>query len=150
MVSELRAAGRSTDVATNEAAVWSAFYKATHVGNGDQIAAARSRSGDSGPVFAAADMLGLTPEQFDRFMKARAAAEAEAEARVTAEVMAPLRRQREAWYREERAKVAEEVERQVNAMPVFRALEWLGNRRWLGEGGPGRDAGCAAVPCDPG
>ncbi|NJL06854.1 MAG: hypothetical protein HC900_00260 [Methylacidiphilales bacterium] len=102
----------------------------------DQIAAAQSRSGDGGPVFATADMLGLTPEQFDRFMKARAAAEADAEARVTAEVMAPLRRQREAWYREERAKVAEEVERQVNAMRVFRALEWLGNRRWLGEGGP--------------
>ncbi len=99
-----------------------------------EIETARSSAGDSGPVFTSAEMLGLTQEQFAKFMKAREVAEADSEARVTAEIMRPLREQREKWYAKELQEVRAEVERQVNAMPVYRALEWFGNRRWLGEG----------------
>lgn len=102
----------------------------------DEIAKAKRSTGDGGAVFATADQMGLTPEEFDRFMKLRAQAEDEAKARLQREIMEPIKRQKEEWFKAEKVKAEAEVTRQVNAMPVFRALEWLGNRRWLGDGKP--------------
>lgn len=48
--------------------------------------------------------------------------------------MAPVRRAHEEQYKAERATMREEVEREVNAYRVYRAIEWMGNKRWLGEG----------------
>lgn len=101
-----------------------------------EIAKARQATGEGGPVFASAEEMGLTQEEYDRFLKLRGQAEDEAKARLMREIMEPIKREREKWFRDEKAKVQEEVERNVNAMPVFRALEWMGNRRWLGEGQP--------------
>lgn len=102
----------------------------------EEIAKAKNASGDVGSVLATAEQMGLTPEQFDRLMKLRTQAEDEAKARLQREIMEPIKRQKEEWWKAEKAKAEEEVTRQVNAMPVFRALEWLGNRRWLGNGKP--------------
>lgn len=102
----------------------------------EEIANAQADAGDGGPLFATAEEMGLTPDEFDRFSKLRLQAEEEAKARLLAETMAPIRREREKWYREEREAVRQQVEAEINARPEYRAIEWLGNRRWLGEGQP--------------
>ena len=102
----------------------------------EEIAKAKQSSGENRPIFTSAEQMGLTQEEFDRLMKLRVQSEDETKARLLREIMAPIKRQREAWWKEERAKTEEEVTRQVNALPVFRALEWLGNRRWLGGDAP--------------
>lgn len=102
----------------------------------EEIAKAKELSGAVGPVFASAEAMGLSQEEYDRFLKLRERAEDESKAKVIAEIMAPLRRERDKKYKEERAKVREEMEREVNAYRFFRAIEWMGNRRWLGMGQP--------------
>lgn len=102
----------------------------------EQIEQAQESAGGNSPVFATAEQMGLTDEEFGRLMKLRYQAESDARGRLLKEAMGPIRREREKWFKDERAKVREQVEREVNASPMFRALEWMGNRRWLGEGKP--------------
>lgn len=101
-----------------------------------EIAQAQQNAGGDAPVFSSAEQMGLTEEEYANFLKLRSQAEDEAKARLLRETMAPIKREREKWYKEERAKVREEVEREVNAYRYYRAIEWMGNRRWLGEGQP--------------
>jgi hypothetical protein len=100
-----------------------------------EIAQAEDESGSS-PVFTDAEAMGLTPDEFDRFMKLRDQAQDEAKAKLLREVMEPIKRERDKAFKEEKAKVREEVAREVNAYPYFRAIEWMANRRWLGDGQP--------------
>ncbi|WP_143741582.1 hypothetical protein [Pleomorphomonas diazotrophica] len=79
---------------------------------------ARRAAGDVGPV---------SPDLREK----RAAAEAEAEDRLTREMLRPVREAREKGYREELAAATAEAEGRINALPVYRATEWLTNRRWL-------------------
>lgn len=102
----------------------------------EQIAAARQQSADSAPVFATAEEMGLSPEDYAAFLKLRDQSIDEAHAKLLAETMAPIKREREKWYREERAKVRDEVELDVSAQRVYRAIEWMGNRRWFGDAAP--------------
>lgn len=102
----------------------------------EEIAKAQQKTGGISPVFTTAEQLGMTDEEYQRFLKLREKAEDEAKAKVLAEIMAPVKRQTERWYKEERAKVREQVEREVNSWRVYRAIEWMGNRRWLGDGQP--------------
>lgn len=101
-----------------------------------EIAKAVQETGDTGPVFATAEQMGLTADQYAAFLKLRSQAQDEAKARLLRETMAPIKRQKEKWFKEERATVREEVEREVNAFRYYRAIEWMGNRRWIGEGQP--------------
>lgn len=103
------------------------------IASDDEIAKAKEQAGDSGAIFATAEQMGLTPGEFASFLKLRDQAEDDAKARLLREAMAPVKRAQEKWFKEERATVREEVERDVNAYPVFRALEWMGNRRWYGK-----------------
>ncbi|KYK44552.1 hypothetical protein A1D31_14240 [Bradyrhizobium liaoningense] len=106
------------------------------IASDDEIAKATAETGDAGPVFATAESMGLTDEQYAAFLKLRDQAQEDAKARLLRETMAPIKRQQEKWFKEERKAVRAEVERDVNSYPVFRALEWMGNKRWLGEGQP--------------
>ena len=103
------------------------------IASDDEIAKATAETGDAGPVFATAESMGLTDDQYAAFLKLRDQAQDEAKARLLRETMAPIKRQQEKWFKEERKTVRAEVEREVNAFPMFRALEWMGNRRWLGD-----------------
>lgn len=103
------------------------------IASDDEIARATAETGEAGPVFATAESMGLTDEQYAAFLKLRDQAQDEAKARLLRETMAPIKRQQEKWFKDERKAVRAEVEREVNALPVFRALEWMGNRRWLGD-----------------
>lgn len=106
------------------------------IASDDEIAKATAETGDAGPVFATAESMGFTDEQYAGFLKLRDQAQEDAKARLLRETMAPIKRQQEKWFKEERKTVRAEVERDVNAFPMYRALEWMGNRRWLGEGQP--------------
>lgn len=101
-----------------------------------EIAKAKVEAGDLGLTFPSAEQMGLTQEEYDRFLKLRSQAEDDTKARMLREVMAPIKRQQEKWFKDERAKVKAEVENDLNRSPVYRAMEWMGNRRWLGEGQP--------------
>lgn len=84
------------------------------------LAEARRTAGDVGPV---------SPDLQEK----RTAADAEAEDRLTREILRPVRAAREKGYRQELAGATAEAEGRINALPVYRATEWLTNRRWLGE-----------------
>ncbi len=83
-------------------------------------------------LFSNAADAGLTDEQYAGLVELRRQASDEAAQKLLKETMAPIRRAREQWFKDERAKVRDEVAGQVNARREYRALEWLGNRRWLG------------------
>jgi hypothetical protein len=99
-----------------------------------EIAEARQDIG-ADVALTAAD-LGMTDEQFQNFLRLRDQAKADASAKLLAETMAPIKRAQEKWFKDERARVRQDVERNTNAQPVYRAMEWMGNRRWLGEDAP--------------
>lgn len=101
-----------------------------------EIAEAQAEAGNRGPLFATAEEMGLSPEDYAAFVKLYDQAGDEAAAKMLAEAMAPIRREREKWYRDERAATRENVEREVNGYRQYRAIEWMGNRRWLGDGQP--------------
>jgi hypothetical protein len=84
------------------------------------LAEARRTAGDVGPV---------SPDLQEK----RTAADAEAEDRLTGEILRPVRAAREKGYRQELAAATAEAEERINALPVYRATEWLTSRRWLGE-----------------
>lgn len=100
-----------------------------------EIAEARTQTGDRGPMFTEAPA-GMSPEDWARYQAIGQAAQDEAASRLLAETMAPIRREAEAAYRAEKDAVRAEVEPQVNARREYRAIEWMGNRRWLGADQP--------------
>jgi hypothetical protein len=101
-----------------------------------EIEKAQRETGGEAALFPNAEQMGLSQEDYDAFLKLRSQAEDDAKARLLAEAMAPVRREREKWFKEEKARVRAEVEREVNAYGVYRAIEWMGNRRWLGDEQP--------------
>lgn len=88
----------------------------------EEIAAAQREAG-SNPFQATAEELGLTPEQFSKLNKLRTQAEDQARTRLLSKMMEPEKRKREAWFKEERAKVREEIERDLKSRPVYRAIQ---------------------------
>lgn len=102
----------------------------------EEIAKAQESSGAVGPVFADAEQMGLTEEEYRAFLKMREKAEDEAKAKLLGEIMKPIKRENEKWFREERSKMRDEVEAEINAYRQYRAFEWMANRRWFGDGKP--------------
>lgn len=100
-----------------------------------EIAEARTQTGDRGPMFTEAPA-GMSPDDWARYQAIGQAAQDEAASRLLAETMAPIRREQEAAYRAEKDAVRAEVEPQINARREYRAIEWMGNRRWLGADQP--------------
>ncbi|MGV1869711.1 PBECR3 domain-containing polyvalent protein [Agrobacterium rosae] len=101
----------------------------------EEIEAARSDMSDQ-MLFAAAEAAGLNPGDYRHLVKLHDQSVEAANEKLRREVMAPIRRETERWFREEKARVRDEVSQSINKTPVYRALEWLGNRRWLGDEAP--------------
>lgn len=76
--------------------------------------------------------LGVSEADYQKLAALHQEAQDQAAARTIAEAMEPIRRMREAEYKARHAVIRTEVEAEVNARPVYRAIEWLGNKRWLG------------------
>lgn len=91
---------------------------------------------DDEMIFKTAAEAGISEEQFKALAKLHNQAQDEAKQKLLKEAMAPVQREREKWFKNEKAKVREEVEKDINGQRAYRALEWLGNRRWLGDGKP--------------
>jgi hypothetical protein len=72
-----------------------------------------------------ADDLGMTPEQFEGFIKLRDQAHDEAKARTLNEAMKPIRRAATKAYKAERAKVLERITSETKQQPVYRAIQQL-------------------------
>ena len=101
-----------------------------------EIARAKQEAGQSANVLPTAEAMGLTDEEYQRFLALRDQAEQSAQARLLREIMEPVRREQAEWYKAEKAKVREAVTAEVNAMRQYRAIEWMGNRRWLDADAP--------------
>ncbi|WP_321337776.1 hypothetical protein [Breoghania sp.] len=102
----------------------------------EEIRLAQSTAGDTGPVFASAEQMGMTEKEYQSFLKLRSQAEDDAKAQMLTEAMVPIRRERDKAYKAEKKEVAVAVEPAINAKPVYRAYEWLANNRWLGNDQP--------------
>lgn len=76
--------------------------------------------------------LGVSEADYQKLAALHQEAQDQAAARTIAEAMEPIRRMREAEYKARHAVIRTEVENEVNARPVYRAIEWMGNKRWLG------------------
>ena len=101
-----------------------------------EIARAKQEAGQSANVLPTAEAMGLTDEEYQRFLTLRDQAEQSAQARLLREIMEPVRREQAEWYKAEKAKVREAVAAEVNGMRQYRAIEWMGNRRWLDADAP--------------
>ncbi|WP_072391920.1 hypothetical protein [Hyphomicrobium sp. CS1BSMeth3] len=101
-----------------------------------EIARAQEDVGGTALLFSSPEQMGLTSDEYAAFMKMKAEAESDAQARLLRDIMGPARREKQEQFKAERATIREEVEREINAQPVFRAIEWMGNKRWFGESQP--------------
>lgn len=100
------------------------------------IEMAQQDTGGDEPVFANAETAGLTQAQYNRLLKLRAQAAREAKAQLLRQMMEPVRREGQKSYQAEKAAVRTEVEREINATGLYRAIEWMANRRWLDDEAP--------------
>lgn len=90
----------------------------------DEIAAAQAESSIT-PLMTSAETLGQTPAEFEAYRKTVEAASIEAKDKVQARTMAQLNREQQKWWKEELAKVADQVEAEVNQQPEYVALSVL-------------------------
>ncbi|QWW70169.1 hypothetical protein [Rhizobium sp. WYJ-E13] len=100
------------------------------------IEMAQQDVGGEAPVFADAQAACLTQPHYDRLLKLRALASQEAKARLLRQMMEPVRREGQKAYKAEKAAVRREVEKEIDATSLYRAIEWMANRRWLDEETP--------------
>lgn len=99
-----------------------------------QLEMARLDAGESGPIFASAEAMGLSEAAYADFTATRQQSEDEASAEMLQSVMQPVRREQDKAYVQEKAAVRTQVEEQVNTEGHYRAIELMSNRRWLGDG----------------
>ena len=93
-----------------------------------EIAAARDEQAMR-PLFSDAKVAGMSDAEFRPYQRMAQRAAEEASAKLLKKTMDRVRREREAWYKEEKEAVREEVEASVNARREYRLIEALSNRK---------------------
>ncbi len=88
-----------------------------------EITRAKEMTGDGGMIFATAEQMGMTPEQFDKFTKLVQQGTDQAKAKVRAEAMEPIRRETEKQFKEQKAAMRADVERELKSTPIYRAIQ---------------------------
>lgn len=91
----------------------------------DEEIAAAEESQSYAPIFANAEAAGMSPEQWAAYKDIATRAHQEAVTEMTDRAMNELSREQKAWWKEERAKVKDQVLTEVNEQPVYRALAFL-------------------------
>ena len=94
------------------------------VATDDEIAAVEE-SQNYAPIFTNAEEAGMSPEEWAAYKDIATRAHQEATEEMTDRFMTQLSREQKAWWKEERAKVRDEVLAEVNQQPVYRALAFL-------------------------
>lgn len=90
----------------------------------DEIAAAQE-SQNYVAIFTTAESAGMSPEAFATYRGTVEAARIEAEESLSAKLLKDITREQKAWWKEERQKMRAEVEAEVHAQPLYRALAFL-------------------------
>ena len=88
----------------------------------EAIKEARESQGYETPLL---DKAGMTEAEYTAYANQYKAAQEEANTEVRNKLMAELDRENRAWWKEERQKMRAAVEKEVNALPAYRALHWL-------------------------
>lgn len=94
------------------------------VATDDEIAAAEE-SQNYAPIFTNAEEAGMSPEEWAAYKDIATRAHQEATQEMTDRIVKQLSREQKAWWKEERAKVRDEVLAEVNQQPIYRALAFL-------------------------
>lgn len=95
----------------------------------------RSMLGDQ-MMFSSPEEAGMSAADHARLMKLHQKSQDEGAQRLLKHTMAPLHREQQQWFKDERANVRDEASRKIDAQKQYVASEWLANRHWLGEGEP--------------
>lgn len=90
----------------------------------EQMQAAQEDMSDA-PLFESAEQAGMTPEEFKTLLRLHEEARGQMMADLLEQTMEPIRRQRMQSWKEERAKVEEEVRKDVASRPVYAAIAAL-------------------------
>lgn len=97
-----------------------------------EIAAARDAQRMK-PLFTDEAAAGMTPAAFQTYQRMARRATETASQRLLEATMAKVRREKEAWWKAERADVRKEVEATTNSQREYRLTEMMANQRWLGD-----------------
>lgn len=97
----------------------------------DEIKAARATA-EMSPLFTTAEAAGMTPTDWQTYQRTARRAVEEAEKKLLEKTMAKIRREQEAWFKEERKNVTKEVTDDLRRRPVYRLTELLANGVWHG------------------
>lgn len=89
-----------------------------------EITAAQEESGIA-PLFSDASMAGMTDTEFQAYKDTVQQASDQARDQLQGQLMEQYRREREAWWKAERAKVRETVAADVQSQPIYIALSYL-------------------------
>lgn len=100
-----------------------------------EIERARQDIGSDRAIFAKPEDMGVTPAEFDIYVKAKAKEIAMAKEALASRMMRELSRERTAWWKEESAKVREEVAAEVDGDAVYVAFKSLADGK-LPDGTP--------------
>jgi predicted RNA methylase len=98
----------------------------------DSLSAA-TETGFATPVLTDPASAGMSDAVFGDYQRLADEARGQAKADLLAKAMRSIRAQRTADYRDERNRVRDEIEREVNSDPVMKALHLLRTGKWLGE-----------------
>jgi hypothetical protein len=97
----------------------------------DQEIAQAEQGARYAPLFAEAAEAGMTEAEFADYRAAAERATSTAEAELLAKALGEIRRERAAWWKDERAKVRAEVEAEINQRPVYQAFHFLATGTFL-------------------
>lgn len=90
-----------------------------------EIEAAKQQMGGEKPIFETPEKAGMTPDQFDAYNATRARADEGAKAALAAQLIRESQRDQLQWWKDELAKVKDQVAAQVDEDPVQKAFKAL-------------------------
>lgn len=75
---------------------------------------------------------GMSASDWATYQRMARRSEEQASQRLLKKTMEKIRREKQAWWKEEKAEVEAQVAREINGQPVYRLVEMMANGRWIG------------------
>ena len=97
----------------------------------EQIAEARDAA-EMAPLFKSAPA-GMSKQAYETYRKTAQRAAEQGEERLIKRTMEKVRREKEKWYKAERAEVRKEVSAAISSRPEYRLIEVMANKVWVGK-----------------
>jgi hypothetical protein len=102
----------------------------------EEIEKARAESQYVDMIARSAEELQISEDEYAELVRLSTEAQDDTRRRLLADTMAPLKAEALEKKREATERIRAEVAEKINAKPVHRVREWLGNGRWLGRDAP--------------